>query len=324
MAKAVDATRGARKRATRISLRSFQRVLQVVGETEQGEPIVASDSSRLVLPKDGHHFRHLVRCARCGRESLGEAVLNAAHLRPQPQVFCADCAGGSIDSGLPAASEAGFSEAPSGQLLRPVAVPGHPQPVDGAADGPDVPLRNTEVERAFQDGLQHAAASLTAVLEQARADVEGHLRDELSTQIEQLITRVEAALTARLGHALEAALAARQDEHAAPQERAAFAATEASLRSEQEKVSERVGRLALRVDSSGTLLTALLLATGGRLFGRLATLAIRMSALEEELARVRVAVGSLQAQLQAGSPSGPETSAADAPAPGWVEWDAAP
>ena len=91
MSKSHDATDRARKRALKVSARTLQRAANIVSETETGEPIVQFGSVRLVLPHGANHFRHLIRCTRCGRESLGDPVLSAAQLGPPQLVFCDRC-----------------------------------------------------------------------------------------------------------------------------------------------------------------------------------------------------------------------------------------
>ncbi|MDQ4133394.1 MAG: hypothetical protein M3179_09360, partial [Actinomycetota bacterium] len=82
----------ARKRAHWVSLRTLQRVPNVVGETPRGEPIVEVGSARLVLPHGSNNFYHLSPCPECGTEAATDVVLTTAHLsRGRPQ-YCANCA----------------------------------------------------------------------------------------------------------------------------------------------------------------------------------------------------------------------------------------
>ncbi len=117
MLRAGDAAQKARKRATRLSLRTFQRAPNIVGETEAREPIIEMEGVRLVLPKAASHFRRLVQCSRCGGESLGEPVLSGANLGPSRLIFCDECTSRSVDLELPDPASLGYHQPLTGDEI---------------------------------------------------------------------------------------------------------------------------------------------------------------------------------------------------------------
>ena len=147
-------------RANWVALRTLRQMPQVVGKTEQGDPIFELRNVRMVLPGNATHFSRLVTCTNCGRQVPGLPVLSRADLDHAPGPFvCTDCVA----------------------AVRSARGDGAPSPAQ-------VPSVNEELVRRLEDLEQRLAAG---------AGEDDARREALETRLREVEARVETAVTAK-------------------------------------------------------------------------------------------------------------------------------
>jgi hypothetical protein len=194
-----DVAQRARKRAMKVSLRTLQRGANVVGETENAEPIVEFGSIRLVLPEGANHFRHLVKCSRCGREATGDPVLSAQQLVPPRLVFCDRCTLSSVDLAPTIRENSEPATEPEPATAEDEAETVEP---DESLVGDETFFATAELASVFQRSVERQRRELSAALTAGLAEV----RSELRTELER-VAADQAKLARQLGESVTQALA---------------------------------------------------------------------------------------------------------------------
>jgi Mg2+ and Co2+ transporter CorA len=305
VAKSSSEGQKARRRAKRVALRTLQRVPTVVGENESGEPIVEVGPARLVLPHGAQHFRHLVRCSRCGRETPGEAVMNAGHLehRRRGSVFCADCARSSV-----AAQQSRQQDEPHAPVLtEPIVEASEVQPFGPARFDEPLADQSAAVEEVRHDGsdeLSAVASELARRIDQRSERVVNELATILGVSLEEGLQRVQTELGGQITTAYQRLLSELEAAEVGAGERQVAALVSelaATLTSRVDQGLQRIEAALARPSEHGreTALTEIRSALAGLENAQRESLAQFGLALARRLERQHPAPSTAQADEQA-------------------------
>jgi hypothetical protein len=262
----------AQRRAVRLSLRTFRRAPNVVGETTTGEPIVELGTVKLTLPENSAHFRRIVPCSRCERETLGGSVTSTAELRDvESNVLCDDCARSSLEVPLTLPNRRDRGE-PAGHPVEGLS------PFDGGGEGVEQSLVASEREAEAPYGREPATAGRSG---RSEGGIDGLLAQYHDLVVATLGRRLHTGLQ-RWGTALVEGFDARAREVASEMGRVVGARAE---QQGAELVTRLVSALGSRLDEHGQALTQALEERHLRLISGLAdAVGVRMNEQAEALA----------------------------------------